>query len=221
MKRHVVRALVLAAVVVSFSTMAWSQPASTDDPLLGQRVSFSFTQTEVAAVLKFLAQARGLEPVIDPALTQKVSFRLEHVTLRTALDALCDSAGCRWRLDGKRLVFVALPSDAPRMASSPDDEPLAPLRTLVPAGTQFTGVPLSAAFRALSVIAGPGVDLDVEGVDTSQPVNGQVGSKTVQAAIRQLVASAGLKVGSSYTIVFNRPTKKLRIIGVLTDQELE
>ena len=221
MTRHVVRALVLSAVVVSPSTMAWSQPASTDDPLLGQRVSFSFAQTEVTAVLKFLAQARGLEPVIDPGLTQKVSFRLEHVTLRTALDALCDSVGCRWRLDGKRLVFVALPSDASRTASSTDEDPLAPLRILVPAGTQFTGVPLSSALRSLATIAGPEVELEVEGVDPSRLVSGQVGSKTVQAAIRQLVASAGLPVGSSYTILFNRPTKKLRIIGVLTDQELE
>lgn len=220
MNRNVIRLVVLASVFLVPSKMAWSQPPA-DAQFLSERVSFSFQQAEVSAIIRFLAQARGLEAVIDPALTRKVSFRLEQVTVRTALDALCDSARCRWRLEGKKLVFEALEADVSRSESDSSEEHLAPLMTVVPAGTQFTNVSLSTALRGLAAIAGGDVELDVEGVDTTRLVTGNVGSKTVQAAVRQLLASAGLKVGSPYVIVFNRPTKKLRVLGVLTNQELE
>jgi len=80
-------------------------------------------------------------------------------------------------------------------------------------------VAFSAALRILAKIAGPDVDLEVENVDSSKLVSGDVGSKTVQAAIRQLVAATGLTKGSPYTILFNRPTKKLKVVSVLTDKE--
>lgn len=218
MKRHVVKLLILMCGPLLLSTAAWSQVPQ-DGRELDQRLSVSFERTDVSAVLKFLAQARGYEPVIDPALNEKVSFRLEHVTLRMALDALCDSVRCRWRLEGKKMVFDALEPDPSRAAPGDETEPLAPLRRIVPPGTHFNDVPFSTALRTLAKIAGPDVDLEVERVDSSKRVSGDVGSKTVQAAIRQLVAATGLTKGSPYTIVFNRPAKRLKVVSILTDKE--
>ena len=41
----------------------------------------------------------GLEAVIEPGLNGKVTVRLQNVRMRTVLDAVCESIGCRWSVE--------------------------------------------------------------------------------------------------------------------------
>lgn len=68
-------------------------------------------------VFKILADVVGMEPVVDPALKDRLlTLRLESVRARTALDAACDSLGCRWQVEPgnpPRLRVTALAAKPP------------------------------------------------------------------------------------------------------------
>jgi hypothetical protein len=215
-KRDALRVLLVAAAVIACPHAAWSQ-----EPL-DQRTTLAFDSVVPATVFKFIAQTRGYEPVIDPALQQKVSLRLENVRYRVALDALCDSVGCRWRLDGKKLVVEALRPEPTTGVSFGSEEHLAPLRRVVPAGTRFENVTFGAALEALSRVAGPDVTISVRAVDVSRVVTVDIGSKTVQSAIRSLLAAAGVKPGVMYTVSVRRPGyTTFVVVGMMTGKDLD
>ncbi len=52
--------------------------------------------------LKRLASKAGLEVQVKGTLIGSVAMRMEGVTLGTALQALCEPAGCHWSLDRER-----------------------------------------------------------------------------------------------------------------------
>jgi hypothetical protein len=47
------------------------------------------------------------ETEIDPRLTGKVTFALDNVPVREALDQVCAAGGCTWTLEDGKLRFVA------------------------------------------------------------------------------------------------------------------
>lgn len=210
-----IRLLMLSAALSLPCPLAWAQVPN-DDLALDQRISASFEKAAAPDILSFLARTKGYEPVLDPTLQDKISFRLEHVTVRTALNALCDSLGCRWRVDGRKLVFEALANPEGKSEQTDSAELLAPLQKIVPPGTRFNNVPLATALQSLARVAGTDVELTVGMVEANHRVSGDVGSKTVQAAIRQLVAATGLKAGSSYSVSISRPGRRpVKVVAVL------
>ncbi len=96
------RMLVLALVILSFGADALAQK-----DLARERVSLQFKDTPIAQVIPALAKSLGYELTLDPSLRAFLTLQVENVTAQTALTAICDSVGCRWRVEGNRLIVDA------------------------------------------------------------------------------------------------------------------
>ena len=70
---------------------------------------------------------------LDPKLTGSVTMELRNVTAETALRAVCESVGCRWRLDQGRLIV-----EPDRAATSP------------PQGDPYAGITLNTQYRNIA-----------------------------------------------------------------------
>ena len=92
-----------------------AQTASPADPLQS-RVTIDYRDRSAANVIGELAAAAGLKVEIGSGTLHPVTMSLTNVTLGTALNAVCESASCVWRLQGT-LSVTPVPSN--RMASLP------------------------------------------------------------------------------------------------------
>lgn len=97
------RILVLGlAALLSFAADAAAQKN-----LARERVSLLFKDTPVTQVMPALAKSLGYEITLDPTLRAMVTLQVENVTAQTALNAICESIGCRWRQQGNQLIVEA------------------------------------------------------------------------------------------------------------------
>ena len=67
---------------------------------LDMRVSVQHVYSKPADILQVLAKAAGLTVDVSSSDLRPVTLTLTNVRLRTALDAICDTAACAWKLDG-------------------------------------------------------------------------------------------------------------------------
>jgi len=92
MKRTLLVFPVAAAVfVLSTVTVA-------GDDLLDKRISLDLKDASVLNVFQLYQEILGVELEIDPTFDGKVSITFENITVRTSLNAVSESAGCRWEL---------------------------------------------------------------------------------------------------------------------------
>jgi type II secretory pathway component GspD/PulD (secretin) len=85
----------LAAAGVALM-LAAPRPARADGDTLDRRVDVALADSAPDEAFDGLAKMVGLDAAIDPGLDGKVTVRLENVRMRTVLDAVCESIGCRW-----------------------------------------------------------------------------------------------------------------------------
>ena len=90
-----------SVVSVQLSTRSAAAP-------LDMRVSVQYVNSNAAEMVQVLAKAAGLTVETPSAPLQPVTITLTNVRFRTALDAICDTAGCAWRLDGTTLRLEAV-----------------------------------------------------------------------------------------------------------------
>ena len=83
-----------AVLSVQLSTRSAAAP-------LEMRVSVQYVNSNAADMVQVLAKAAGLTVEVPAAPLQPVTITLTNVRFRTALDAICDTAGCTWRLEQK------------------------------------------------------------------------------------------------------------------------
>lgn len=95
------RVLVIAVAIVSLPTIAAAQKN-----LGRERISLQFDDVPVVEACGRVASAMGYEISIS-APRALVTLRLENVTAKAALTAICEKTGCQWRRSGKRLVIDA------------------------------------------------------------------------------------------------------------------
>lgn len=67
---------------------------------LDMRVSVQYVNSTPEDILKVLAKAAGLTVEVSSSDLRPVTLTLTNVRLRTALEAICDTAACAWQLDG-------------------------------------------------------------------------------------------------------------------------
>jgi type II secretory pathway component GspD/PulD (secretin) len=77
---------------------ALAEPA---DPRSGldERIDMALKKAAPADLFGTFAKMLNAEAVVDPAVREPVSIELHNVRARTLLDAICESIGCRWRLE--------------------------------------------------------------------------------------------------------------------------
>lgn len=88
------------ALVLTLVGGAWSAAAAQPADPLQARVSIDYHDASAAEVITALAGAAGLTVDIGAGALRPVTITLTNVRLSTALNAVCENASCRWRLEG-------------------------------------------------------------------------------------------------------------------------
>ena len=201
MKRIAVVLILATAFGLGLPSSAWAQVN------LDARITISFSSVPPAMLFRTVATMSRCEATVDPVLQKPISITLEDVTLRTVLNAICDSVGCRWSVDNNTLVVEALSPDPSRGRTW-----FEPQGKVMPAGMQFVNVTVKSVLDAIGKVAGGGFEYSVDEVDANQPVTVDVSNQDAIRAIAMVAKAAGLKPGSPFTINVRRPGHKLTII---------
>jgi TonB family protein len=155
---------------------------------LDQRVFIDVNQVQPIEVLRELSLVIGSYLNPDPLLSAApVTLRVWNVRARTALDALCEMAGCRWRLEGQTLRVDAgdPPPPVPRSAGF-----LAKMKKpLQGSNWRFERVPLRTVAEALSQAVGEQVVF--EGADLDTPITADLTGQPFLRAAFAVMAALG------------------------------
>jgi hypothetical protein len=209
MKRMALALVLAAALGLGLASNASAQG------FLSTRVWVSFNSVSPARFFRML-DGMGFEPRVDPQLQKPFSITLEDVTVRTLLDATCDSIGCRWHVDGNSVVVEALPPDPSRGKSG-----IRPSGAAMPYGSQFTNTSVGTVFDAIGRTVGEGCSYQVDALNAGQLVTVDVSYLDELRAIAKVVRAAGLAPGSAYAIVIRRPGQKPMVIQTVVPKEPE
>jgi hypothetical protein len=115
---------------------------------LDMRVSVQYVNAKPADILQVLAKAAGLTVEASSSDLRPVTLTLTNVRLRTALDVICDTAACTWKLDGTTIKVTSSGTSA-----------LTGLPPMVSVTLDQVAVP--DVFRAVGATVG--VDVVIEG----------------------------------------------------------
>ena len=155
---------------------------------LNRRVFVDVNQAQPIEVLRELSPVVGSYLNADPQLSQApISLRLWNVRARTALDAVCEAAGCRWQLQDRTLRVDAgePPPPVPRSA-----EFFAKLKKpLQGPNWKFERVPLGTIADALSKAVGEQVVF--EGADPNTPLTVDLSNQSPFRAGFAVMAALG------------------------------
>jgi TonB family protein len=153
-------------------------------PPLERRVSVDVNKVAPRHALGMVARAMGVDLVIDPNVKEPVTMRIARIMTRTALDAICQSIGCSWRLEGRTLHV--------------DDRPMEPesfrrigeaIRKPLPSSFKFDRAPLRDVLAALSRESG--VAWTADAADANVPVTVDLGGQTASEAAMQIARALG------------------------------
>jgi hypothetical protein len=140
---------------------------------------------------------------MDASINQPVTLWVTHVSARTALNVLCESLGCQWRVNGTRLVVseagtgvvgsatsmgVARKTGAER-AKGVAANVLVNLKKPLPVDMQFKDVPVSTVLRAMSEVSG--IEITTDEPLASRHITLSEGVRTVEDALKAVVEEAG------------------------------
>jgi type II secretory pathway component GspD/PulD (secretin) len=67
------------------------------------------TNADVRDLLETVAQIMSVRPIVDSAVKGTVSLEMDDMEVRKILDAICQSAGCRWSFDAEKGLLVVRP----------------------------------------------------------------------------------------------------------------
>lgn len=104
-----------------------AEPRDARNPL-DERVDMALKKAAPADLFDTFAKMLSAEAVVDPAVREPVSIELHNVRVRTLLDTVCESIGCRWRLEPgnppKLRVMAAPAGGGPEARPTAPDEPI-------------------------------------------------------------------------------------------------
>jgi type II secretory pathway component GspD/PulD (secretin) len=150
------KSFALALALSGILAAALSGPAraeSDGDSSLDRRVDVALVDAAPGESFQSFAQMIGLEAQIDPGLEGKVTVRLRNVRLRTVLDAVCESIGCRWDIVG---------SSPAKLHIRPVQDPSRPKLTLLdePIDLKVTKADVRQVLQTFGQIMSAEVELD-------------------------------------------------------------
>jgi len=192
----------IAALAFLFAlASAWAQTN------LAKRVSIDVNSVAPQEVFGSLARSLDCEASVDPAVQQPVTLRVVDVSARTALNAICESIGCQYRLDGKKLVVEPL---LPKIKEKVPAARLEILKKPLPQGLRFENAPLGSVLKAISDASG--IEISIEPMEPDKKVTVDVSGQTFQEALKRIMDVAG--TGSVVAIGVadgSKPTIKMRL----------
>ncbi len=170
-------------------------------PDLQRRVFVDANATPAGQVLTKLARAIPATLKLDPQVKQPVSVRVSNVTARTALDAICESIGCRWAMTGDSLVVTAASPPPPIPEGQLIEQKL---RTSILGDLSFNRTPFRDAIAAIS--RRTRIAFTVENVDPETPVTVDVSGDQPSRAIEKIIRAAGWGPGGSGSVALQGNT---------------
>lgn len=114
---------------------------------LDMRLSVQYVNAKPEDILKVLVKAAGLTVEASSPDLRPVTLTLTNVRLRTALDAICDTAACVWKLDGTTIKVTS--------SGTPAASGLPPLVSLA-----LDEVAVPDVFRAIGAAVGVAVVIE-------------------------------------------------------------
>lgn len=90
---------------------------------LDERINMAVRNGDPGSTFRSFAKIMGAEAVVSPEIKGMVTVELQNVRVRTLLDAVCESIGCRWELAaGNPPKLRVSPAPAPTQSSHRMDE---------------------------------------------------------------------------------------------------
>jgi hypothetical protein len=190
----------LCAVLLPLLIVAPAAPASAQDALT-KKVTLDVNAAAPASVFKAVASASGASftVTVDPAVTEPVDISVRNVSVKTALNAICESIGCQWTLSGNVLVVKPLTSFAigvvqqdvrgaavdKEKASARAQVVLNALKQKLPADMTFENAPLGEVSKRLSEVLKMNVQISCKNPGV-QTLTMDFGNLTLQAALQAI-----------------------------------
>jgi hypothetical protein len=190
------------AALLLLLVVAPAAPALSQD-VLERKVTLDVNAASPASVFKAVAAASGagFTVTVDPEVTDPVDMTVRNVSVKTALNAICESIGCKWTLTGNELVVRPLTSfrvgvvqqdvrvkavDREK-ASARAQVVLSALKQKLPADLRFESAPLGEVSKRLSEALHMTIELSCKdrGVQT---LTMDFGNLSLQSALQAIGA---------------------------------
>jgi hypothetical protein len=189
---------VLKPVLLTLALVWLPVQAAAQKPTLDSRIDVRLEAMPAADAFRQIISGLGYELQMDATIDAPVTLWVTHISARTALNVLCESLGCQWRMNGTRLVVskagavvavgVTGKTGAERAKVVATDV-LANLRKPLPVDMQFKDVPVSTVLRAMSEVSG--IEITTDEPLASRHITLSEGAKTVEDALKAIVDEAG------------------------------
>ncbi|MBE3110569.1 MAG: hypothetical protein IMZ46_08675 [Acidobacteria bacterium] len=205
MMRTTMTVLALTSLLASLP----AAPAFAQKPTLDSRLEVRFEATPAADVFRHIISVLGLELQLDANVDGPVTIWVKDVSARTALNVVCESLGCQWRVVGKRLVVGGSDSKIKWAGLATKDaagrkkfvamDLRSHLTKPLPVDMQFQDVPVSTVLRAISEVAGLEITADEPLASTHVTITAS--SKTVEDALEAVIEQAGPGTMTAFSVM--------------------
>jgi len=198
----------LPALLLSVLLVAPAAPAFAQDAL-AKKVTIDVNAASPGSVFTAVATASGagFTVTVDPAVTEPVDITVRNVSVKTALNAICESIGCQWTLTGSTLVVKPKPqsammigvvqpagsgagSEKSKAAAARAQAVLDALKQKLPADLKFESAPLETVSARLSDALKMKVELTCKDPSV-QTLTMDFGGLTLQSALQALSQREG------------------------------
>ena len=147
---------------------------------LETRINIDLREPKVEEVFRVFAMFAGASLELDARVDGTLkALTLDNVTVRTALNAACESVGCRWELvSSPDSVLVITPADAAETVA-----PAPPVTLAEPVNLSLSGAMAQAVFGSFATILG--CELELDEALRGLPVTIEVESDPISEALEQ------------------------------------
>ena len=153
----------LCAMLLPLLMGTCASPAQAQDPL-AQKVTLDLNGVAPLAAFRAVAAAIDVGVTVSPSVTDPVNIAVRSVTARTALNAMCESIGCRWTLTDGILVVKPVRDSAAdtqqkvrvegRATTQTGKAILEAFKRTLPGDMKFDNAPLEEVSRRLTASVG-------------------------------------------------------------------
>lgn len=186
-KRSAVACL-LAGLLSAGAALAAGNP-------LDERINLSLEDAAPTETFRAFGQMMGVEAAVDPGVTGKVTVTLRNVRVRTLLDAVCESIGCRWDLQDKTLRVTPAP-----------DKPSGEMRQALdsPIDLRVTDADARDLLKTFGQIMSAEVSLD-------PAISGKVSLELEKTPVRQALDAVCMSLGCDWDLAESGGRKTLKV----------